>query len=270
MKLIVKNCENIVIYSERRPFLPAKVTRTATHPLYTQKVDQNTSATCSPRWGEKRTIPILAVLFALIVLGYSWFDTEGRAQSFSEKKNVFRRPMPSFVSPSHPKIFSQGNNNSAHSDTLRGETPSYKAASNKERLSPMAPTLFERALAHQKNHQFKEAKSLYFALLEQSPNHVSVQNNLGAIYIKEKNFRKALEVLEQAIQTDPSYADSFYNLACLYALQKDVTRSLTYLEKAIHADDTIRSQAAEDADLESLRHEEQFKVLLAKEKARMS
>ncbi len=123
-------------------------------------------------------------------------------------------------------------------------------------------TLYSQALALQKEGRLQDAKKLYEGALERSPHLVSAMNNLGAIYIKEKNYDVARKLFEKAIQTEPGYVDPYYNLACLHALQNDVGRSLAYLKKATSVNEAVRQWAKTDEDLRSLRgHSEYEKII---------
>jgi tetratricopeptide (TPR) repeat protein len=129
-------------------------------------------------------------------------------------------------------------------------------------------TFYQQALDHQKNGQLREAIDLYKAALKASPNLVSALNNLGTIYIQQKNLPEARKVLEKAIRTNAAYVDPYYNLACLHAQQKDIGRSLFYLKKAISLDEAARQWAETDEDLQNLRgHVEYEKIINSAEKS---
>ncbi len=123
-------------------------------------------------------------------------------------------------------------------------------------------TLYSQALALQKEGRLQDAKKLYEGALERSPRLASALNNLGVIYIKEKNYDMARRMFEKAIQTEPGYVDPYYNLACLHAIQNDVGRSLAYLKKATSVNEAVRQWAKTDEDLRNLRgHSEYEKII---------
>jgi len=103
---------------------------------------------------------------------------------------------------------------------------------------------------------------LYEAAIQSSPDLVSALNNLGTIYIKEKNYPAAGRMFQKAIRRDPRYVDPYYNLACLYAVQEDVSRSLFYLKKAISVDRAARTWAMTDKDLENLRGHSEYERII--------
>lgn len=125
-----------------------------------------------------------------------------------------------------------------------------------------AKALYRQALALQKQGKLQQAVKLYKAALQGSPELVSALNNLGVIYIKQKNPAEARRVLEMAIRKDSRFVDPYYNLACLYAQQKDIARSLFYLKKAISADNQARQWAATDEDLRNLRGNPEYERII--------
>ncbi len=125
-----------------------------------------------------------------------------------------------------------------------------------------ADALYQQALALHKAGRIEEGKKLYEAALEHSPDLVSALNNLGTIYIKEKDYPAAGRMFQRAIRADPTYVDPYYNLACLYALQEDVSRSLFYLKKAISVNQAARDWAETDKDLENLHGQSEYERII--------
>ncbi len=130
-----------------------------------------------------------------------------------------------------------------------------------------ATTLYSQALALQRKGSLQQAKKLYEAALEISPNLVSALNNIGVIYMKEKNYGAARGVLEKAVKIKPNYVDPYYNLACLYALQKNVDRSLSYLKKTVSVDEAARRWARTDGDLENLHGHSEYEKIVRETKS---
>jgi len=130
-----------------------------------------------------------------------------------------------------------------------------------------ATTLYSQALALQGKGSLQEAKKLYEGALETSPNLVSALNNIGVIYMKEKNYGAARGVLEKAVKIKPNYVDPYYNLACLYAVQKNVGQSLSYLRKAVSVDEAARRWAKTDGDLENLHGHSEYENIVQETKS---
>lgn len=216
-------------------------------------------------------LSVFIILVAVAFSGYSWLDALARFRADDEGKTVVRRAIVNApVSLPAPKVSQETLN------TMASEAPPYQMAreqtkgaspnnaTEQQKKAPQASpdlnpwplkktTLFSQALALHKDGRLQEAKKMYEAALERSPNLVSALNNLGTIHIGEKDYAQAHSVLEKATLADPSYADPCYNLACLNALQTNVEQSLFYLKKAIAADDTVRDRAKGDIDLANIR-----------------
>ena len=112
--------------------------------------------------------------------------------------------------------------------------------------------LYRKAGLLYKNRRYKEAKNLYEAVLGLDPGHVNTLNNLGVIYIRDKDYTGAEEKLKKAILLQPSYSEPYYNLACLYSITGDANRSLLYLNKAADLNREAVNWAREDSDLKNL------------------
>lgn len=267
-----------------------------------QQEKEHLSAKCAGIWSRKpggsiifkhdRLISLGIVVLAVAFSAYSWLQSIDSLPAGSDQKPAFYRAT---ISPSSrvstnrtpaeidrgvatepetapfPEIdlgnissqdspFAQTQNQTVPSmpqdpvwtqQTVRNDPPSGDAT-----------TFYQQALAHQKDGQLQKAVDLYKAALKASPNMVSALNNLGTIYIQQKNLPEARKVLEKAIRTNADYVDPYYNLACLHAQQKDIGRSLFYLKKAISVDNAARQWAKTDEDLKNLRgHVEYEKII---------
>jgi tetratricopeptide (TPR) repeat protein len=126
--------------------------------------------------------------------------------------------------------------------------------------------LYRQAVALQRKGSLQEAKKLYEDALAASPNLVSALNNIGVIYMKEKNYGAARRALDKAVKMDANYVDPYYNLACLYALQNNVGRSLSYLKKAVFINEAARRWAQTDGDLDNLRWHSEYKRIVKEKK----
>ncbi len=176
----------------------------------------------------KRTVWLVSLVVILLAFTlYSWFDFKNK------------------------KIISAPKNQKA--------VVSYKA----EAFANVAD-FYERARYFQKIGRLKEAQRLYKQALMLDPVNVSVLNNLGVIYIQERNYLKARDSLESAIRLKPEYVDPYYNLACLYAFKGNVMKSLENLKKAISLDKLVREWARKDIDLQNLRGLPEFEEITGK------
>lgn len=126
-----------------------------------------------------------------------------------------------------------------------------------------ATSIYEKAREFHLTGDFKEAKELYFKSLEQDPGFFDAMNNLGVIFIRERNFNEGTELLEKAIRLRPGQVDPYYNLACLLAIRGDIEKSLIYLGKALSLDSAVKDWAREDKDLDNLRGVKEFELMIS-------
>lgn len=127
-----------------------------------------------------------------------------------------------------------------------------------------AKSLFAQALERQRQGKLEEAKKLYRKVVEVDRYNVQAFNNLGVIYMKEKNYKGAIRRFNSALDIKHDYVDAHYNLACLYAQKNDVTQSLFYLKNAIGFNPEVRKWAINDGDLKALTNLPEFKKLMEK------
>ncbi|MBE9573533.1 MAG: tetratricopeptide repeat protein [Proteobacteria bacterium] len=116
-----------------------------------------------------------------------------------------------------------------------------------------AEECYERARHLHKIGRLEDARRLYEKTLMLDPGSVCALNNLGVLYMQDKNYSEAQNSFEHAIQKKPDYVDPYYNLACLHALKGETIRSLAQLKKAISLDTSVREWARKDRDLQNLK-----------------
>ena len=121
--------------------------------------------------------------------------------------------------------------------------------------------IYEKAGMLYRSGRYQEAKKLYEAVLGLDPGHVEALNNLGVIYIRDKDYLRAEENFEKAVLLKPSYSEPYYNLACLYSIRGEIDRSLAYLKKAAGLNGNVVDWARNDSDLQGLWELEEFKKI---------
>lgn len=125
--------------------------------------------------------------------------------------------------------------------------------------------LFAQALERHREGKLEEAKKLYRKVVEIDQHNVQAFNNLGVIYMGEKNYKRAIMRFNNALDIKHDYVDAHYNLACLYAQKNDVPQSLFYLRNAIEFNPEVRKWAKNDGDLKALANLPEFKKLVERQ-----
>lgn len=125
-----------------------------------------------------------------------------------------------------------------------------------------AQGLFDEAKGLHKAARMDEARRLYQEVLRKDPGYVDALNNLGVLYIREKQYPEAKKNFYKAILLHPRYVDPHYNLACVYAIEGDTSQSMAHLKKAMAIDPTVEQWAIADPDLEPLRQLPEFQELV--------
>lgn len=125
-----------------------------------------------------------------------------------------------------------------------------------------AKALYDSAKVSHQSGRLQRARRLYQETVRLDPSHVDALNNLGVIYMHEKDFLAAQRSFEKAIRLNPGYVDAHYNLACLFAIKGDAKESLTHLRKAVSLDKEVGEWAQRDSDLETLRSVPEFEEIV--------
>ncbi|MFH1241678.1 MAG: AAA family ATPase [Pseudomonadota bacterium] len=124
--------------------------------------------------------------------------------------------------------------------------------------------LYDRARVFHKKGSLADAKRLYLLTLEIDPGYVDALNNLGVIYIQEKDYPAALNILDKATRLRPGYVDPYYNVACVYAIKGELAQSIAHLKKAVSIYRPAIDWARKDTDLKNLWGSPEFEKITQK------
>jgi tetratricopeptide (TPR) repeat protein len=136
--------------------------------------------------------------------------------------------------------------------------PDWDTASKEED----AERLFEKGRIFQKDGLLNDAKRVYEMVLKADPVYVDALNNLGVIYLHEKNYSAAQASFEKAFRLAPRNVDPCYNLACVFALNGEIEQGILYLKKAFLLNASAKIWARADNDLKSLRGMPEFENIM--------
>ena len=200
-------------------------------------------------WWTSLALIIIFLAFA----SYSWLDLGALLPSAitqviksRQSQDFIQRPAKDRRGPQNGKSRS---NASKHNGP--GTAPQPEGAID-------AKEYYNRARLFHKSGRLQDAGRMYREALTADPGHVDALNNLGVIYIHEKDYRAARINFEKAIRLKQGYAEPHYNLACLYAAKGELMESLAHLKKALSLDQSVREWARKDTDLANLRGMPEF------------
>ncbi len=221
----------------------------------------------SSRKEEKRTFWRRALLWTFLLLifillaftSYSWWDSRGKkGLAPADNKTLAKRP-------SLPKTFGRAKTSRPETAERGKDSPQKTALSARgsdQDAASGAKAFFERAMRFHKRGRLQDAKRFYQEALRLEPSYVDALNNLGVLYIRDKDYSAARRSFEKAIQLQPGYVDSYYNLACLYAIEGDERQGLDHLKKATLLDSAAKDWARKDTDLENLHGLPEFEEIV--------
>ncbi len=207
-------------------------------------------------------------LLVLIFLGfrsYSWWDSRGKNSLASKKQEKVARPSRAANLANSKTSQVQA---AARQETSRpkpavgGRTSQDKAlgsgTASRQKTNLSAEAFYEKGRRFHKSGRLPDAKRFYQEALRLDPGYVDALNNLGVLYMHDKDYPAAQKSFETAVSLKPGSVDPHYNLACLHAIRGETEQSLAHLRRAVSLDPTAKAWAQEDSDLESLRGLSEF------------
>lgn len=114
--------------------------------------------------------------------------------------------------------------------------------------------------------QFEKARKRFLDALEEDASVPEAYNGVGVTYRMRNEFARALDWYKKALAVDPDFGDAYYNMACVYAIRGEKELALRYLQIAALNGYTTAEIMDHDSDLESLRGEEAYRVLLGQKR----
>jgi tetratricopeptide (TPR) repeat protein len=202
---------------------------------------------------------VLVIACLLAFVFYSWFDPIGN-KTTDEKTVKHEIPVQPTVGKKDatPIVRKESAPGWIRKEHDASPVPDKSTISKIESVEK----IYDKARAFQKIGRFRDAKRLYQQVLNADPKSVDALNNIGVIYLHEKNYNAAQTSFEQAIRLDPKNVDPHYNLACVYSLKGDIEQGISYLKKACSLNTAAKTWAAADDDLENLRGSPDFENII--------
>ena len=106
-----------------------------------------------------------------------------------------------------------------------------------EKASTLAPYYYEftnkLASSYLQTNKIQEAKAKYTFLVKENPSFATAQNNLGYIYILERDFTTAVKYINQSINLDPNYELAYLNRGNCFLQTEGKKKAINYLENVL-------------------------------------
>ncbi len=185
---------------------------------------------------------LIVIVTLLAFASYSWFDSDKKPLP-EARKNEREKPVPV---PAKKDI---------------AAAPAKKRKTKSTRVTD-AKGLYDKARAFHKSGRLRNAKRLYQDTLKVDPGYVDALNNLGVIFIHEKDYEAARRNFEKAGRIRPEHVDPHYNLACVYALKQENKEAMVHLKRACSLDRDAKKWARVDTDLKNLRGMPEFEEII--------
>ena len=92
---------------------------------------------------------------------------------------------------------------------------------------------FDLAIQNHQNNNLQDAQNYYQKVIKIDPNHLSANNNLGAIFKELGENQKAKSYFEKAIEINADFANAHYNLGIIFKELGERQKAKECYEKAI-------------------------------------
>jgi tetratricopeptide (TPR) repeat protein len=119
-----------------------------------------------------------------------------------------------------------------------------------------------------RQRQLSAAIGAFQAALAIDTNYAMARNNLGSAYLLLGEDALAIQEFLAAVRIDGTYVSPYYNLALVYARRADVGQSVAFLTKAVGIEPAVLSWLREDADFDRIRAAPEFHGLRTQSHAR--
>jgi tetratricopeptide (TPR) repeat protein len=214
-----------------------------------------------PSKGRRRWIILIAAVIVSLLAGgafYHFWTTRHPSPPPVARAPETLRPTPRGAAAPRPaavsdpaSLLAQARDRRAAGDSL-GAIDLYEHCVNvapaysKEVYVQLGGLYFERG-------DLERAMITYSAALNHFKNDAVILNNLGGVLLAKGDIEGALGYFRLASNVSKDYVEPVYNMACAYARKGNQTAALEALNRALSMHPDVKTWAANDPDLESLR-----------------
>jgi len=127
------------------------------------------------------------------------------------------------------------------------------------------------ATIYKSNNRKNDANIIFIKCITNAENQLHINpTNVRALYMGAAalvhigQVSRGLEWAEQALRMDPDEPATYYNISCTYTTAGEIEKGLDYLDKAINAGFARKDWMKYDSDLDPLRDNPKFELILKK------
>ena len=211
----------------------------------------------------------LLLMVLLAFAGYSWWDltVEKRDGAPPDIRRTNPTPKRQAGTPQNRRVTSPDVRRMSPTPTESVGNPLPAAVPRPQVKSREdIAVCYQKARAFHREGRLPEAGMWYEKVISMDPGHVEALNNRGVLHLHKKNYSAARKCFEKAIRLKPDYVDPYYNRACVSVAQGKPEQGLRYLKKAVSMNPAVREWAQKDPDLDVLRSDPGFKMIVTNEK----
>jgi tetratricopeptide (TPR) repeat protein len=114
-------------------------------------------------------------------------------------------------------------------------SPSLKGQSEPSATDPQVQKIYGEAKAAEARGDLADATASYESLLQLAPHLGPAYNNLGALYVRQRQYKKAADVLEKGLKIDPKMSSASALLGISLYEVGDYARARRHLENTLRA-----------------------------------
>jgi tetratricopeptide (TPR) repeat protein len=132
---------------------------------------------------------------------------------------------------------------------LAAMTRNSRAQSSSSELDPRVEQLYSEARAAEARGDLGQAITNYQSILKIAPSLATAYNNLGALYVRQREYPKAVDALEKALEINPKMPSASALLGISLYEIGDYGHARSHLEAALRAhpqDSNVESTLAND------------------------
>lgn len=195
---------------------------------------------------------------AFLLRGHAWFNKKEFDKAFDDYSSAIR------IDPRSAKAY---NSRGIVHHRDREYDRAIADYSSSIALDPkLAHVLTNRGSAWSRKSEYEKALADFNEAIRINPKYAFAFQCRAQLWTIRKEYDKAIRDFKQAILLDPKDDGAYYNMACSYSLQMRTDLALESFQRALELGYRNFTHIETDSDLDTLRSDPRFKMLIEKYK----